>query len=610
MQEQGKISVTAENILPIIKKWLYSEHDIFIRELVSNAMDAITKHKHLSLMGEAPQKDVPYKIEIVTSDSEKTIRIRDNGVGMSAEEIKRYIAEVAFSGASEFVNKYKGASEAQQIIGHFGLGFYSSFMVADKVEVISKSFREDEPAVRFICDGTTSYTLETLEESREQGTEILLHINEESVNFLNDWELQTALVRHSGFLPVPISLNGKRINEQPAIWMSQPNTLKDEDYGKLFEHWFPMQEKPLFHIHFNLDTPFQLRGILWFPRIRRDFESFKGRIKLFCNQVFVSDNIEDIFPTYLFMLQGVIDCPDIPLNVSRSSLQGDPRVKKIGQHIAKKIADRLKEMARKEPEHYQEVWADIHPFVKFGILQDDKFAERVEDVVIFKTSHESGYTNLKDYLERAKEKHENKVFYASDMVSQASYLELYKSQGLEVLTLDDMIDTHFIQHLEMKGEGLTFTRIDSDLDQSFVDEDKKSKLVDQDNKTREDRLKEVFEKALGNDKITVRVENLKSDGVSGMILLPEHIRRFRDMNSLSQRVEPKFLEDHTFVINAQSPAMDKVLNLAGGMREEDATLVARHLYDLALLSQRALQPEKMNEFVERSNRIVNLLGAS
>lgn len=607
IHEEGKISVTAENILPIIKKWLYSEHDIFIRELVSNAMDAITKHKHLSLTGEASQKDVEYKIRVTINDAAKTISIRDNGLGMSGDEIKRYIAEVAFSGATEFVNKYKGAQETQQIIGHFGLGFYSSFMVADKVEVRSRSFREGEVAVCWSCDGSTSYTLDEISDFEGHGTEITLYINSESEEFLKEWELKNAMRRHSGFLPVPLFLNENQINEQPAIWNSQPNTLKDEDYEKLYQNMFPFQEKPLFHIHFNLDSPFQLRGILWFQKMKKEFESFKGRIKLFCNQVFVSDAIEDIFPNYLFMLQGVIDCPEIPLNVSRSALQGDPRVKKIGQHIVKKIADKLKDMHRQDQEKFESLWNDISPFVKFGVIQDEKFAERVSDLVIFQSTPDRKFTSIKDYLEKNHSKHENKVYYCSDTASQSSSLELFQKQGIEVLIMDNPIDVHYMQHMEMHNKDWKFLRIDSELDDVLLDKDKKSTIVDKDNKTREDNLKEVFESALKDGKVSIRVENLKSPEVSGMILLPEHMRRYRDMSAFASQKLPETMEEHTFVINAQNPVVNKVLTMKDSSKGEEAHMVARHLYDLALISQRNFDPAKMADFVERSNKILSLI---
>lgn len=607
IHEEGKISVTAENILPIIKKWLYSEHDIFIRELVSNAMDAITKHKHLSLTGEVSQKDVAYEIRVTIDEPNKVIRVRDNGIGMSADEIRKYIAEVAFSGATEFVNKYKGAQETSQIIGHFGLGFYSSFMVADKVEVRSCSSRDGETAVVWTCDGSTHYTLDEISDFSGHGTEIVLHINSESLDFLKEWELKTALNRHSGFLPVPLYLNDKQLNEQKAIWNSQPSSLKEEDYEALYQHLYPFQEKPLFHIHFNLDTPFQLRGILWFQKMKKDFESFKGRIKLYCNQVFVSDAIEDIFPSYLFMLQGVIDCPDIPLNVSRSALQGDPRVKKLGQHIVKKIADRLKDMHRQDKDKYETLWDDISPFVKFGVIQDEKFAERVGELVLFRSTEGESLSSVAAYMERNKDKHENKIYYVSDPTAQFSAMELFKKQGLEALIMDNPIDVHYVQHLEMRNSEWKFLRIDSELDETLVDKENKSTIVDKDNRTREDHIKSVFEEALQNGKVSVRVEHLKTSDVSGVILLPEHVRRYREMSAFASQKLPDRMEEHTFVINAQNPVVKKVIDMNDSQRSDQARLVARHLYDLALMSQKNFDPKQMSEFVERSNQILGLI---
>lgn len=607
MHEEGKISVTAEDMLPIIKKWLYSEHDIFIRELISNAMDAITKHEHFALSGEASQSDVDYKIEIAINESAKTIHIKDNGVGMSAEEVKKYITQLAFSGATEFFEKYKDSEEASRIIGHFGLGFYSSFMVADQVEIKTKSFRDDEKGVHWICDGSTKYSMEDLEDLESHGTEIILHINEDSESFLNAHELKSTINRYSGFLPTPITLNGEEINDQKPIWNKSANQLEEEDYQKLYDNLFPLQEKPLFHLHFNIDTPFQVRGILYFQKVRQNFDSHKGRIKLFCNNVYVSDSIEDLFPSYLFMLQGVIDCPDIPLNVSRSALQGDPRIRKISQHIVKKIADRLKDLYKKERERYENVWPDINPFVKFGVIQDEKFYERMRDYIIFKSSNEGSYTTLAEYLERNKEKHENKIYYVSNFEDQHSYLELFKAQGLEVLEMDEVLDSHYIQHLEMKNPEVKFARIDSDLDEDLVDKEKDSKIVDSENRTREDSIKDVFSRAINNEKVTVRVENLKTDDVSGMILLPEHMRRFKEMSAISMSQAPEFLEEHTFVVNAQSPVVQKVVEMEQGLKSDQASLVCQHLYDLALLNQKSFDGKKMNEFVSRSNKILGYL---
>lgn len=609
MQEKGKISVTAENMLPIIKKWLYSEHDIFIRELVSNAADAITKHRHLSITGQAPQKDVEYRIEIAISESARTIHIKDNGIGMSAEEIKKYIADIAFSGAAEFVEKYKAADESQQIIGHFGLGFYSSFMVADQVEIKSQSYREGEKAVHWICDGSTEYTIEEIEPLMNQGTEIILHVNEESQDFLKESELKKALKRHSEFLPLPIMLNGTRINEMRAIWNEQPSNLQEENYSNLYQHLFPFGEKPLFHIHFNIDTPFQVRGILYFQRIKKEFESYKGRIKLFCNHVFVSDSIEDLFPSYLFMLQGVIDCPDIPLNVSRSSLQGDPRIKKIGGLITKKIADRLKELFNSNREQYETFWEDINPFVKFGVLQDEKFYERVNDFIIFKSATDGKYSTIAEYLDRNREKHENHVYYVSNVDEQYSFVELFKSQGLEALVMDSVLDSHYIQNQEMKADSVKFSRIDSELDEKLLDKEGASKLVDADNKTREETIAGVFSRALGDEKVKIRVESLKSEEVSGMILLPEHMRRFREMTALSMQKMPEFMEEHTFVVNSGNPVVKRILDMDSGLRQTDAALVCQHLYDLALMAHKQFEGKKMAEFVERSNKILNLLGS-
>ena len=606
-ETSGQISVTAEDMLPIIKKWLYSEHDIFLRELVSNAMDAITKHRHLSFTGEAKQTDVDYKIEIAINETNSTVHIKDNGIGMSAEEVRKYITQLAFSGANEFFDRYHGQDEGKQIIGHFGLGFYSSFMVSDKVEIKTLSYEAGATGVHWICDGSTNYTMTELPELTNHGTEIILHINNDSKDFLKESELRTVLKRHSEFLPVPIFLNGTQTNTQKAIWMEQPTSLSDEDYQKFQDHLFPFHEKSLFHLHFNIDTPFQVRGILYFHKVKQAFESFKGRIKLFSNRVFVSDSIEDIFPSYLFMLQGVIDCPDIPLNVSRSALQGDPRIKKIGQHVVKKIADRLKEIFRKDRPKYDEYWDDINPFVKFGLMQDEKFYERVNEYLIFKSAHDGSFKTIKEYLDQHQEKSGNKIYYVTDVESQASLLELFQKDGKEALIMDEVIDTHLMQHLEIKNPDWKFARIDSDLNEDMIDREKESTLVDQDNKTREQALKEIFDQSLANDKVTVRVEHLKTSDVSAMVLISEHMRRFREMSSIATQSVPELMEEHTLVVNAEHPVVQKLYNFHQDAQLEQVNLLCKHVHDLALLANKNFDPKKLNEFVQRSNAILGIL---
>lgn len=606
-ETSGQISVTAEDMLPIIKKWLYSEHDIFLRELVSNAMDAITKHRHLAFTSEADQKDVDYKIEIAVNESNSTIHIKDNGIGMSADEVRKYITQLAFSGANEFFDRYHGQDESKQIIGHFGLGFYSSFMVSDKVEIKTLSHETGSVGVHWVCDGSTNYTMKELPELLSHGTEIILHINDESKDFLKESELRTVLKRHSEFLPVPIYLNGTQTNTQKAIWMEQPASLTDEDYQKFQDHLFPFHDKSLFHLHFNIDSPFQVRGILYFHKVKQAFESFKGRIKLFSNRVFVSDSIEDIFPSYLFMLQGVVDCPDIPLNVSRSALQGDPRIKKIGQHIVKKIADRLKEIFRQDRPKYDEYWDDINPFVKFGLMQDEKFYERVNEYLIFKSANDGSFKTIKEYLEQHSERSGNKIYYVTDVEAQASMLDLFQKDGKEALIMDEVIDTHLMQHLEIKNPDWKFARIDSDLDEDMVDKEKESTLVDQDNKTREQALKEIFDKSLGNDKVTVRVEHLKTSDVSAMVLISEHMRRFREMSSVATQSAPELMEEHTLVVNAEHPVVQKLYAFHQEAQHDQVNLLCKHVHDLALLANKNFDPKKLNEFVHRSNAILGIL---
>ena len=663
MLEQGTISIHTENIFPIIKKSLYSDHEIFLRELVSNAVDAIQKLKMVSRAGEYSGDIGEPEIQIAVDKNNKTLSISDNGIGMTLDEVKKYINQVAFSSAEEFIHKYQGKSD-QPIIGHFGLGFYSSFMVAQKVEIDTLSYKEGAQAVHWTCDGSPEFTLE--ESSRTtRGTTITLTLQEEELEYVEEARIKNLVKTYCDFMPVPIKLDGEVLNQQKAAWRESPNNLTKEDYLEFYRYLYPFQEEPLLWVHLNTDYPFIINGILYFPKMRPDVDVTKGQIKLFCNQVFVSDHCEEIIPQFLLPMRGVIDSTDIPLNVSRSALQTDRTVRKIGDYIAKKVGDRLKELYRDNREQYISAWKDLGTFVKFGVLNDEKFKKQVEDIIIFRTTYEevgnkeseaenseppsiqvqagegdawqdvtpkttstdvpperlSPYTTLKEYLERNQEHHKNRVFYCTDEVSQATYVELHKNQGLEVLFMDSFIDTHFINFLEREYTDVKFTRVDSDLDNTLLDKDKAAEIVDpKTNKTRSEVIKELFEKALNKPKLNIRTEALKSDDPQGtppaMVLLPEILRRLRDMNAMMQQQMTEFPEDHILLVNTAHPLIQHLANLSqgsiiqGGGQSPTGLLVnmiCQHVYDLALMSQKGFDAEGMKAFVERSNEVLTKL---
>ncbi len=663
MLEQGTISIHTENIFPIIKKSLYSDHEIFLRELVSNAVDAIQKLKMVSRAGEYSGEIGEPEIQIAVDKNNKTLSISDNGIGMTLDEVKKYINQVAFSSAEEFIHKYQGKSD-QPIIGHFGLGFYSSFMVAQKVEIDTLSYKEGAQAVHWTCDGSPEFTLE--ESSRTtRGTTITLTLQEEELEYVEEARIKNLVKTYCDFMPVPIKLDGEVLNQQKAAWRESPNNLTKEDYLEFYRYLYPFQEEPLLWVHLNTDYPFIINGILYFPKMRPDVDVTKGQIKLFCNQVFVSDHCEEIIPQFLLPMRGVIDSTDIPLNVSRSALQTDRTVRKIGDYIAKKVGDRLKELYGDNREQYISAWKDLGTFVKFGVLNDEKFKKQVEDIIIFRTTYEevgnkeseaessetpsiqvqssegdawqdvtpkttstdvpperlSPYTTLKEYLERNQEHHKNRVFYCTDEVSQATYVELHKNQGLEVLFMDSFIDTHFINFLEREYTDVKFTRVDSDLDNTLLDKDKAGEIVDpKTNKTRSEVIKELFEKALNKPRLNIRTEALKSDDPQGtppaMVLLPEILRRLRDMNAMMQQQMTEFPEDHILLVNTAHPLIQHLANLSqgsiiqGGGQSPTGLLVnmiCQHVYDLALMSQKGFDAEGMKAFVERSNEVLTKL---
>ncbi|MBD2725304.1 molecular chaperone HtpG [Nostoc sp. FACHB-892] len=656
MLEQGTISIHTENIFPIIKKSLYSDHQIFLRELVSNAVDAIQKLKMVSRAGDYAGDIGEPEIEIAIDKDKKTLSISDNGIGMTAEEVKKYINQVAFSSAEEFIHKYEGKSD-QPIIGHFGLGFYSSFMVAQKVEIDTLSYQEGAQAVHWTCDGSPAFTLEESPRTT-RGTTITLSLQGEEEEFLESARIKNLVKTYCDFLPVPIKLDGEVVNKQKAPWRESPSNLSQEDYLEFYRYLYPFQEEPLLWVHLNTDYPFIINGILYFPKMRPDVDVTKGQIKLFCNQVFVSDNCEEIIPQFLMPMRGVIDSTDIPLNVSRSALQGDRTVKRIGDYIAKKVGDRLKELFRDNREQYISAWKDLGTFVKFGVLNDEKFKKQIEDIIVFRTTAKltekaaaetpavevqssegdawqdvtpspsaenstptAPYTTLKEYLERNKERNENRVFYSTDETTQATYIELHKNQGLEVLFMDSFIDTHFINFLEREYQDVKFTRVDSDLDNTLLEQDKATEIVDpKTNKTRSETIKELFEKSLNKPKLNIRTEALKSDDPQGtppaMVLLPEILRRLREMNAMMQQGTAEFPEDHILLVNTAHPLIQNLANINQGSiiqgdgqshTDQLVNLICQHVYDLALMSQKGFDAEGMKSFVERSNEVLTKL---
>lgn len=646
MLEQGKITIHTENIFPIIKKSLYTDHEIFLRELISNSVDAIQKVKMVSLSGENAGEIGNPEINISINKDAKTLSVSDNGIGMTADEVKKYINQVAFSSAEEFIEKYKSQGDGQ-IIGHFGLGFYSAFMVAKKVEIDTLSYKEGASAVHWSCDGSPEFEL--TESSRtERGTTVTLTLLEEEEEYLEPARIKQLIKTYCDYMSVPIKLDGETINQQKALWKESPSNLKKEDYLEFYRYLYPFQEEPLLWVHLNTDYPFILNGILFFPKLKPDMDLSKSQIKLFCNQVYVSDRTEDIIPKFLLPLRGAIDSTDIPLNVSRSSLTNNRTVRRISDYIAKKVGDRLKELYQEDLAKYVRAWEDIGTFVKFGAMNDEKFQKQVEDLIIFRSTKEVEstpkvevqtnegdawqdtsedtaaalpYTTLKDYLERNKEKHENRVFYCNDELTQASYVELHKNQGLEVIYTDSYIDNHFISFLEREHPDVKFSRVDADLDQTLLDDNKAGEIVDPaTNKTRSEQIKELFENALNKPRVNVRTEALKSDNPqetpAAMILLPEFARRMQEMAAMMQQQSAQFPEDHILLVNTAHPLIQNLVSLNQGSiiqesgespTRELVKAICHHVYDLALMSQKGLDAEKMKAFTERSSQLLTKL---
>ena len=691
-ERHGSLSINSDNIFPIIKKWLYSDHDIFFRELISNGCDAITKLKKLDMMGEytLPEK---YKaqVQVLVNPDEKTLKFIDNGLGMTADEVEEYINQIAFSGATDFLAQYKDKTNEDQIIGHFGLGFYSAFMVADEVHIDTLSYKEGAEPVHWECDGGTEYSMETGKRT-EVGTEITLFLNEDSLEFANEYRAREVISKYCSFMPVEIFLAKEnapqeyetideselteddvvvehihvdakteeienedgtketkeispakeqvKINKRPVslsdphpLWTKHPNECSDEDYKEFYRKVFMDYKEPLFWIHLNMDYPFNLKGILYFPKINMEYESIEGTIKLYNNPVFIADNIKEVIPEFLMLLKGVIDCPDLPLNVSRSALQNDGFVKKISDYITKKVADKLSGMCKTGRENYEKYWDDISPFIKFGCIKDEKFCERMMEYVLFKDL-DGKYTTMNEYLEaqkpadgeaeadKAEEKTEEKteekadekadgeekeapkttIYYVTDVVQQSQYINMFREQKMNAVVLKDNIDNPFISHLEAKNEKVKFQRIDADVTDSMKEEVSEEEL-----KGETDALTALFRKALNNDKLEVKVEKLKNVNVSSMVTLSEENRRMQDMMKMYNMygMDPSmFGTTTTLVLNANNALVKYLFENPEG---EHSNMICEQLYDLAMISHQPLSPEAMTKFVNRSNEIMMLL---
>jgi molecular chaperone HtpG len=604
--QKGNIRVQTENIFPIIKKFLYSDHDIFIRELVSNAVDATQKLKTLSSLGEAKGDLGELTIDIQLDTENKTITISDKGVGMSAEEVDKYLNQVAFSGAEEFLKKYKGQNEAN-IIGHFGLGFYSSFMVSERVDVITKSYREESKAVKWECDGSPEYTLEDAEKA-ERGTDIVLHINEESQEFLDAERIRTILNKFCRFLPVPIRFEGKQINNPQPAWTKKPSELTTQDYQDFYKELYPYGEAPLFWIHLNVDYPFNLTGILYFPKIKQSYEMQKDKIQLYSNQVFVTDEVKDIVPEFLMLLHGVIDSPDIPLNVSRSYLQGDPNVKKINSHITKKVADKLEDIFNRERKEFEEKWESLGLFVKYGMMTDDKFLEKAARFHIMEDVKEGKFYTLEEYRAATESIQKNKdgklvILYTSNPVQQDSYIQHAQAKGYVVVKLETIVDAAFINQMESKWSDVHFTRVDADIADNLIDKAETTGTVL--NEGEESTLKELFGRQLPDLHMTVEVKGLSPEAPPVIATRPEFMRRMKDMAAVSGSMGGFYAnmpDEVTLTINGNHPIYQTILKEDDKSRQEK---LVHNLSDLALLSQGLLKGNNLTHFIQRS---VDLLG--
>lgn len=668
--KKGNLSIDSENIFPIIKKWVYSDHDIFIRELVSNGCDAITKYKKLDMMGECElPDDYKGKIQVIVNPEEKTLKFIDNGIGMTAEEVEEYITQIAFSGATQFLEKYKDKTTEDEMIGHFGLGFYSAFMVADEVQIDTLSYKEGAAAVHWVSEGGTEYEMQEGNRT-EVGTEITLYLNEDSLAFANEYRAREVLEKYCSFMPVEIFLSKanaepeyetideadvldtdevvEHITEEPKegeegepkqkvkivkrpvslsdihpLWTKNPSDCTKDDYIEFYRKVFMDYKEPLFWIHLNMDYPFNLKGILYFPKINTEYDSIEGKIKLYNNQVFIADNIKEVIPEFLMVLKGVIDCPDLPLNVSRSALQNDGFVTKVADYISKKVADKLNGMFKTDRENYEKYWDDISPFIKFGCLKDEKFGEKVKDSMLFKNLDHK-YLTLEDCIkanggetaeetkaeettdsEETKETPKTNIFYVTNEQQQSQYINMFKEQGQDAVILAHNIDSAFITYLEQKHDNVKFQRIDADVHESL-----KAEVAEEEKETFQknaDSLTEIFRKVLNNEKLDVKVEKLKDENIASMAVLSEESRRMEEMMKMygmGGMDTGVFGGQASLILNADHPLVQYVVENKEG---ENVELICKQLYDLALLAHKPLSPQEMTAFVQRSNQIMMLL---
>lgn len=603
-----KLQIHSENILPIIKRWLYSDKDIFIRELVSNACDAIHKVKILQDQGIIQPNGEDFKIQILINKDDHTLKFIDNGIGMDAEEVEKYIAQIAFSGAEEFIGKYKSNDEKDQFIGHFGLGFYSAYMVAQKVEINTLSYKPDAQPVFWSCDGSSDYEIEK-GTRQTRGTEITLFIDKDSDEFLEESKLRDILKHYCSFLPYPVYLGETLINSQAPLWTKPASECTTEDYLEFYRYLYPMDEDPLFWVHLNVDYPFHLQGILYFPKIRRDFDMSKSSVQLYCNRVFVSDNCKDIIPNYLMVLRGVIDSPDIPLNVSRSYLQMDRTVRQLANHISKKVSDSLNTLYRTEKEKFLACWSDVSMVVKLGILEDDKFYDRVKDILVWKNT-QGEWTTIEDYLSRNKEKTKDRILYTKDASHSAHVLDVYREKGVEVLCTESPLDPYMMQFLEKKLSPVTFQRIDAMIDDSILDKDKEKTVLDASGKSEASHLADFIRGKLADEKIHVEAKSLASEALPGFVVIDESQRRMRDyllqLDPKEGLDKMKLLKAHTFVVNTNNPLMAAIQKL-DQVDSDLAKDLVQQAYELSLLSQREMDPTDLNDFVLRNNRVLEKL---
>lgn len=673
MQEKGNLSINSENFMPIIKKWLYTDKDIFIRELVSNACDAVTKLQKLSMMGEA---DIPaeeaYEIHVVLDQDKKTLQIIDNGIGMTADEIKKYINQIAFSGATDFLSKFEGKTEDEgsEIIGHFGLGFYSAFMVADTVEIDSLSYQKGAEPAKWCCNGGIDYEMEAGERT-ERGTTITLFIGADGEEFLNEATLYAAMRKYCAFMPVPIFVDvlkeeteeekaaakkaentvhvspeeaaklttegamdllqeqqdaaeeakaeePKPLNDTNPLWQRKPSECTDEDYKAFYHQVFNDLNDPLFWIHLNMDYPFRLKGILYFPKLVEQMDMMDGEVKLYCNQVYIADNVKEVVPEFLLLLKGILDCPDMPLNVSRSALQNDGYVEKMNAYITKKVADKLNQLFKTDRSAFEGFWDDINIFIKYGCMKEEKLYDKVKDILLLKTT-DGVYETVAEYLEKNKEKHENVIYFATDTNQQAQYIRLFKEQGLEAAIMDTPVDKPFVSFLEYKNQDikLKVQRVDADIDSLQEKEDAEiSEAKKQADEFEANQMQELFRAAVANEKLNVKLEALKAEKVSAMILLSEESRRMMEMmeayanNEEFKAMFANMKPDETLVLNKNNKLVKALLSMAGKEeKKEDAPLLCHQLYDLALMSHRPLTSEEMTAFIDRSNLLLEKLTA-